>query len=100
MQKVLIKTEIDMALYLQLLDAFVQYGNGTLPRVLGSEAGGHFGSAACCVFVNHLGLGGNGCLWLHGPATSWQAPRTAETMGMSIKLKLRAFLLLHSPVLL
>ncbi|KAF3846329.1 hypothetical protein F7725_003407 [Dissostichus mawsoni] len=65
-----------------LLDAFVQYGNGTLPRVLGSEAGGHFGSAACCVFVNHLGLGGNGCLWLHGPATSWQAPRTAETMGI------------------
>lgn len=76
-----------MALYLQLLRAFVQYGNGSInPEYLAVEQRVAFGSGACCVFVNHLALGGNGCL-LHGPAASWQAPRTAETMGMSYRIE-------------
>lgn len=78
----LIKTEMDIWLSISsCLTLLFAMGMAQLPTVLGSGAPSHFGSEACCVFVNHLALGGNGCL-LHVPAISWQAPTTAETMGM------------------
>lgn len=52
-----------------------------------------------CCLCQSPGPGRNGCLLL-GPATSWQAPRTAETMGMSIELKLKTLLLLQCTRLL
>lgn len=57
-----------MALYLQLLHVFVQYGNGSATQsAWQSSSGSFFDSVACCVFVNHTALGGNGSVGQQHP---------------------------------